>query len=80
MRMPETSTEQTQVDFRNARLPTALMLQIVLTANFGTSPLLSSYLALIHRTLIHQALFMAAKQGRISNKYRRKNSLNASAQ
>jgi hypothetical protein len=30
--------------------------------------------------LIHHALFMAAKQGRISNKYRRKNSLNASAQ
>jgi hypothetical protein len=51
MRMPETSTEQTQVDFRNARLPTALMLQILLTANFGTSPLLSSYLALIHAHL-----------------------------
>jgi hypothetical protein len=31
------------------------------------------------RTLIHQALFMAAKQGRISNKYRGENSLNASA-
>jgi len=27
------------------------MLQIVLTANFGTSPLLSSYLALIHAPL-----------------------------
>jgi hypothetical protein len=31
------------------------------------------------RTLIHQALFMAAKQGRISNKYHRDNSLNTSA-
>jgi hypothetical protein len=31
------------------------------------------------RTLIHQALFMAAKQGRISNKYHCENSLNASA-
>jgi len=31
------------------------------------------------RTLIHQALFIVTKQGRISNKYRRENSLNASA-
>jgi hypothetical protein len=35
----------------NFATETSLMLQIVLTANFGTSPLLSSYLALIHAPL-----------------------------
>jgi len=38
------------------------MLQIVLTANFGTSPLLSSYLALIREPLfIRRSLWQQSK-------------------
>jgi hypothetical protein len=49
--------------------------------HFGTPPFWSSYQALFHAPLIlgnHHALFPATKQGRISNKQRSENLLNAS--